>query len=761
MFLIPLMIYVMFKNMNNIKNIFFVIIFFVFSTQSFADIIKEIEINGNKRISNETITVLGNINKGEDLNSNQLNIILKNLYETNFFKDIKIEFNNGKLVLNIEENPIIQEVKFNGIKASKLKDFLYDNLNLKNKYSFVEYLAEKDLEQITNLLQQFGYYFVSVKSKIVENTNKTINLVYDVNLGEKAIIKKIKFTGNKVFKDRKLRELIVSEPAKFWKVISKNKYFDKKRIELDKRLLKNFFLNKGYYEVEVTSTTASFIKDNEFVLTYNIESGKKFYFKSININLPDDFDSSDFESLIKEASKIEEKKYSLRSINKLLKEIDKNVLTSQFKFINAKYTETIVDNNKINLDIFFDESKKLFVNRINILGNTITREDVIRGQVIVDEGDPYNEILFKKGINKIRSLNFFKSVNYKIKDTSDNQKKDVDIIVEEKPTGEITAGAGVGTSGTTFSAGVRENNYLGKGIGLTASLSISDEEFKGQFAVDNPNFANSGRSLSFSASSTEIDRMSGSGYKTSIKGISLGTKYEQYENLFFSPSLSTSYETLKTNDSATTSLQKQEGDYFDTTFGYSFDYDLRDKNYKTSDGIRSKFLQDFPITSNDHAVITGYEFNKFHEFENKARTGFAFWSRAANSLSGDDVRISKRVYIPSTKLRGFEFGKIGPMDKNDYIGGNFASAVTLSSTIPQILTDIDSTDISIFLDAANVWGVDYDSSINDSSKIRSSLGTAIDISTPIGPLSFTFTQPITKKHTDKTESFRFQIGTSF
>ena len=220
MFLIPLMIYVMFKNMNNIKNILFAIIIIFFSTQSVADIIKEIEINGNDRISNETILVLGNISKGENLNSNQLNIILKDLYETNFFNDIKIEFNNGKIVINIIENPIIQEVKFIGIKANKLKDFLYDNLNLKNKYSFVEYLAEKDLENITNLLQQFGYYFVSVKSKIVENSNKTINLVYDVNLGEKAIIKKIKFTGNKVFKDRKLRELIVSEPAKFWKVIS-------------------------------------------------------------------------------------------------------------------------------------------------------------------------------------------------------------------------------------------------------------------------------------------------------------------------------------------------------------------------------------------------------------------------------------------------------------------------------------------------------------------------------------------------------------
>ncbi len=747
--------------MKKFKFLIIISVLFLSTFYSKAEIIKDIIISGNERITKDTILVLGKVNIEDDLDSNDLNIILKNLYETNFFKNIDIKLKNGNLLINVTENSIIQEVKFNGIKKKELQEFLYDNLNLKNKNSFVEYLAEKDLEIITNLLQQFGYYFVNVKSKIIENQNKTIDLVYDVDLGDKAVIKKIKFTGDKVFKDRKLRELIASEPAKFWKLISKNKYFDEKRIKLDERLLKNFYLNKGYYNVQVTSTTASFIKDNEFVLTYNINAGKKFYFNSINIILPDDFNEDDFASLRKEASKLEKGKYSLRSINKLLKEIDKNVLTSQFKFINAKYTETIVKDNKIDLNFYFDESKTLFVNRINILGNTVTREEVIRGQIIVDEGDPYNEILFKKGINKIKSLNFFKSVNYKIKDTVDNQKKDVDIIVEEKPTGEISAGAGVGSSGTTFGGGVKENNYLGKGIGLTASFSLSEDELKGEFSVNNPNFANTGRALDFSAQSSEIDRMSDSGYKTSIKGIAMGTRYEQFENLFFSPSISTSYETLKTNDSATTSLQKQEGDYFDTIFGYSFDYDLRDKTYKTSDGIRSKFVQDLPITSDDYAVITGYEFNKYYEFENKARTGFSFWSRAANSVTGEDVRVSKRVMIPSKKLRGFEYGKVGPMDKNDYIGGNYATAVTLSSSVPQIFTEFESTDVSIFLDAANIWGVDYDSSINDSSKIRSSIGAGIDISTPIGPLNFTFTQPITKKHTDKTESFRFQIGTTF
>ncbi len=761
MFLNQHMIYVMIKFMKKIGFFILTVIFLFLNTSLKSEIVKDIKVVGNERISSQTIVVLSNINEGDDLNKNSLNIVIKNLYETDFFKDIQVELNNNILLITVKENPIIQEVVFQGIKREKLKEVLYDNIKLKNKNSFVEYYAKKDKDLILNILQQLGYYFAKIETKISENDNNTINLIYDVNLGEKAIIKQIKFTGNKIFKDKKLLELIASETDKFWKILSKKKYFDPQRINFDVRLLKNYYLNKGYYNVKVDSTSASFVKDNEFILTYNIDAGEKFFFNKINLILPDDFDANDFKEIENKSSKIENTKYSLRSIEKLLKEIDKNVLTSQFKFINAKYKETIIDENKINLDIFFDESKKYYVNRINILGNSVTREEVIRNKIIVDEGDPFNEILFKKGINNIKSLNFFKSVEYVIKPTSDPQKNDIDIIVQEKPTGEISAGAGVGTSGSTIGISVKENNYLGKGIGLQASLSLSEEQLKGRFAVDNPNFMNTGKALTTVVESTTTDKMSDSGYKTSKTGFSFGTRYEQFENLFFSPSVSTYYETLETTDDATTSLQKQEGDYFDTSFSYALDYDLRDSSFRPTDGLRSKFIQTLPIVSDEYSIINGYEYSQYYEFENKAVTSFKFWSRAANSLTGDDVRVSQRVFVPSRRLRGFEAGKIGPKDNADFIGGNYATAMTLSTSLPQLLSSLESTDISVFLDAANVWGVDYDSSINDSNKIRSSIGAAIDVATPIGPLSFSFTQPVTKKHTDNTETFRFQIGTTF
>ena len=207
------------------KISFFILtaIFLFLNTSLKSEIVKDIKVVGNERISSQTIVVLSNINEGDDLNKNSLNIVIKNLYETDFFKDIQVELNNNILLITVKENPIIQEVVFQGIKREKLKEALYDNIKLKNKNSFVEYYAKKDKDLILNILQQLGYYFAKIETKISENDNNTINLIYDVNLGEKAIIKQIKFTGNKIFKDKKLLELIASETDKFWKILSKKK----------------------------------------------------------------------------------------------------------------------------------------------------------------------------------------------------------------------------------------------------------------------------------------------------------------------------------------------------------------------------------------------------------------------------------------------------------------------------------------------------------------------------------------------------------
>ena len=479
--------------------------------------------------------------------------------------------------------------------------------------------------------------------------------------------------------------------------------------------------------------------------------------------MPGDFDKKHFVKINKKLSTLKDKTYSLNRIDKILKEIDKIALLRKYEFINADLSEVVENNNKLNISITINESEKFYVEKINIFGNQYTLEEVIRNSFIVDEGDPFNELLFNKSINNIKSKNIFKIVEPTIKTGSTTNFKIIDIRVEEKPTGEISLGAGVGTSGTTAAFGVKENNFLGKGINLDTNLQVSASTITGQFVYSRPNFNYTDNTLYTSLSSTKTDSLKDFGYKTSNTGFSIGTTFEQYENLYFSPEISTAYEKLETSSTASKFLKKQEGSYADIYFNHSLNYDLRNQRYQTTEGFRNVFQQDIPLVSENMEIINSFQSTFYRKlFLSSDMIGRAtFYAKMANSLNNSDVRISKRLYVPENKLRGFESGKIGPIDNKDFIGGNYVSTINLSSSLPQLLPSLEFLDFSIFYDAANIWGVDYDSSIDDSSAVRSSTGLALDVLTPIGPLNFSFSKVITKKSTDKTQAFRFNLGTTF
>ncbi len=744
-----------------IKKILISIFFLIFSSSILvADEIKKIVIDGNKRITDDTIIVFSGIGLGSQVSNDDLNDIVKKLYETNFFKDIKINFKQGILNLKVSENSIIQSVVFNGVKNKRILNTLEENIQLKEKNSFFETYIKDDEDKITNILRTNGYYFAKVDSKYLKNDNNTIDLIFDINLGERALIKKIKFIGNKVLKDRNLKEVIVSEEAKFWKFISKRKYLDVQRIELDKKLLKNYYKNNGYYNVSIESSSAQLVNDEYFELIFNINAGKKYYFRNITLELPSNYSSENFVNIISLFDKLKNKVYSLKKIEEILKEIDNIALSKQFEFITANYNEKIIDNNKIDLSIKINESEKIYVNRVKIFGNYSTQENVIRNTLLIDEGDPFNEILLNNSINNLKYKNIFKSVNLEVEDSDDKFKKDIIIKVEEKPTGEISAGAGAGTSGTQISFGVAEKNYAGTGVKLETSFFLSDTSIRGKFSVNNPNYKNSDRSLRTTVESTNTDQMSNFGYETTRTGLSFGTTFEQFKDVYFSPSFSNYYEKLKTSSKASSTKKKQEGSYFDSEFSYGLSLNRLNQMYQPTDGYKSTFYQTIPLVSDDYALDSSYEYSKFISPNDSIVFNISVFARAINSLNDKNVRVSKRVFVPGKKLRGFEFGRIGPLDGGEFIGGNYGSAINFASRFPKLLPELQNVDFSIFFDAANVWGVDYNDSL-DNSKIRSSTGLSVNWFTPIGPLSFSLAAPISKADSDKTETFRFDIGTTF
>ena len=744
-----------------ILKLVYIILFFTLSISvSIADIIKDIKVKGNQRISAPTIILFSKAKINQSVDEEDINFYLKNLYETNFFKNVTLTLENNILLINVDEEPIIQSVIYSGVKAKKILEPIKRSTKLKDRSSYNQNILLEDKNKIKKTLQLLGYYFADVKTSIEDLKDNKINLIYEIDLGDKAKISKITFSGNKIYKDKKLRSIIASEEYKFWKFISGKKFLNEELIKLDERLLKNFYLNKGYFKININSSFAKLISKNEFELVFNIDANEKFYFNNLKLNISDDYNRNNFKKITKLFDKLKGSPYSINSIDNVLNLIDDIVISKQFESIKATVEEKVV-GNKIDLIFEVKETEKFFVERINILGNNVTDEKVIRNQLEIDEGDPYNEILKTKSINNIKSLNFFKNVESEVVSTNNNENKVINIKVEEKPTGELTAGAGFGTEGGTFLVGVKENNFLGKGISVDSKLKVSEEDIKGNFTVTNPNYKNSDKSIFFNIQTLETDKMSASGYKTNKTGFKVGTGFEYYEDFRLGLATSHFYERISTDSTASTRQQAQEGNYWDSFINLNFTQDKRNQKFQATRGHLSRYGIDIPIVSDTNSFINEFSYKYYTELYEQNVSTFGITLSSSFSLDDNDVKLSERLFIPGSKLRGFETGKVGPKDGNDFIGGNYLATLNFSSTLPQLFPNSQNTDLSFFVDVANIWGVDYDSSLDDGSDVRSSIGIALDWFSVIGPMSFSLAQPITEGPNDISETFRFNIGTSF
>jgi len=739
---------------------FFVFLAFASSSVN-AEILKKLEIIGNSRISNETIKVYGEIEINKDYSDDDLNTVIKRLYDTRFFSDILTSFSNGVLKINVKENPIIDTIIIEGEAAKKYKTAILKMLALKEKSSYIESDISQDVQTIENFYKSLGYYTAEVVANIQKlgDDKNMVNLIYSIEKGVRNKISKVYFIGDKgKARDKRLRDVITSEEARFWKVLSRNIYLNPDRIELDKRLLKNYFLGLGYYNIEVLSSSVELKNESNVELTFSVNAGQRFRIKKLSTDIDPVFDKTIFKNLSSEFNKFAGEYYSPFKIQKILKKIDQIIDNKQLQFVQHSVSETL---DKDGIDIVFKifEGRKIQIERVDIVGNTVTNDSVIRSELLVDEGDPYSDIKVEQSISKLKARNIFKTVDYKLNDGSSKDLKVMEIKVEEKPTGEISAGAGIGTEGTSFSFSLKENNYLGKGLGVDASLGITEHSLRGGLSMNDTNFRNSGNLVWGGLTNTKTDRPD-SGYENTLTQLDLGTKFEHLTNLYLSPNITLAFDDLSVTDSASSSMKKQAGNFTELTFGYGIEKDNRDRPFMPTSGSLVSFHQGLPLYSDQASIYNSVYYTKYHLFTENVIGSFKFYGANVIAVE-DDVRLSKRLHISSRRLRGFESHKIGPKDGTDYVGGNYATALNFEAALPNLLPESTQTDVAIFMDMGNLWGVDYDSSINNSNGIRSSVGVSSNVYTPIGPLSFVFALPMTKESTDTTQTFKFQIGTSF
>jgi len=743
------------------KFIVLIIFFFIFNITSncYANQLYKIKIEGNNRITKNTILDKINFEKTKRYSIDEINNFQKILYKTNFFKNIIIKIEGDTLVLKVTENPIINFYYIDGVINKSRLDFINNNVLLNGNKFFTETDLKKDLEMINQTYRNSGYLNVKINPVITEIDNNAINLIIKIDRGEKYLVKRIYFIGNENFSNSTLLDVISTSEHGWWKFLSSSSSLDSNRIEYDKNLLKNFYLNNGYFDVQIVSSDVNIGDLKNIEVIFSINSGPLYSFNNflINDNLKN-LNELDIQNIKKILKKILKGNYSKEKVLFTKTLIFDYLNLQKIEFVDFDIFPKKNQNNKIDIVYNFKKTNKKFINLVNISGNTITEESVIRQNIIFSEGDTLVDYKKTTSFDNLKNTGIFKNVEIKEKKIS-QELVDLDIVVEEQPTGSISAGLGIGSSSSSVNTGIIERNLFGKGIVANSNVSVGTEKIIGKADFKFPDFYNTGNDFFYSAFATQLDYKN-AGYESSNYGNDISIKYEPHEDIFLRPGFGIDIDKIDTNASTSSLYKNKDGNYLTFKSFYDLSTDKRNRKFNPSSGYIAGFGQTLAIPGSDISYIKNNIYgSRYFPISKNFIVNLKGGATSINSFN-DDVKLSDRLFLSNSKLRGFESFGVGPKDNNDHIGGNYSAYSSISSTFPNFLPEKWNANSIIFLDTGNVWGVDFNDTL-DNNKGRSSTGLAFDWISPLGPLSFVFSQVISSSSGDLEESFNFKLGSSF
>lgn len=742
-----------------LRYIFFcLVIYFCLLSNSIAFTLK---IIGNKNISKDTIVEIINFNSNQNYNENNINNFQKKLFETGFFKKINFKVNNNILTLIVDENPLIDFYYIEGVESDKILDIFTSKLQLGQNKIFSENLLKSDLNFINNFFKSQGYLDIEVKPILRELPNNLVNLIIQIDKKNKYRINNIYFIGNNKFSNSTLRNVISSSEHGWWKFLSDNTTLSNERIDYDKFRLKKFYLDNGYFDIQISSASVEILKNYKSNITFSLNSGIKYNFGKINIiDKNNNLNKINREYIEKLSSEIIYKEYSVSKLEKLKKLLYEYLRQNSIEFVTL-YDIPNKNNNVINIDLVFENKDRQFVNLINVTGNSITEEKVIRDKLRLVEGDSYLSYKLEKSKRDLENSGIFKSVTTEIEKVP-NQKEliNLNLKVEEQPTGSISAGAGIGSAGSEVNANIQEINLFGKGITLRSGVTVGTQKVYGNILVKLPDFQNSGNELinNLYVRSTDYEN---TGYESKKIGNDLSTNYYIYEDISLNIGIGLDLDKINTSSNSNALLRSRDGSYSTYKTFYSIKNDKRNRKFNTTEGHLVGFKQTLAVPGSDIQYLNNDLWSSYYyPLSDNYILSFKSGIETINALNGKDIKLSDRVFLSSNNLKGFENRGVGPFDANDHVGGNYSAYASISSSFPNGLPEKWNANTSLFVNAGNVWGVDYDSS-KDSDKIRSAFGVSLDWISPLGPLNFVFSETISKASTDKPQSFAFQIGSAF
>lgn len=740
----------------------------LFSVPAFAaDTLRDIKIKGAERVEAATIGTYLGIPLGQELTQDVMNEGLKNLFATGLFSDVHLSQNNGVLMVDVVENPIINEIAFEGNK--KIKDNeLMSEISLRPRQVYTKTKLQNDVTRVYQLYQRGGRFAVAVEPKIINLDQNRINLVFEITEGDVTEIKGIKFVGNNAFDDNQLRSELSTKEHRWYKFFSSDDRFDEDRVKYDEELLRKFYLKNGYADFRVVSSNAELSEDKEsFYLTFTVDEGPRY--KVGKIAIESSLRGFDGSPLKDDISFLPGEWYNADSVQYSVDQMSARLGDAQYAFADI---DPKIQRNpaEASLDIVFDigESPRVFVERIDIHGNLRTIDKVIRREMLLVEGDPFSRSKLAKSEQNLRNLNYFEKVDVQTKQGSAPDKTVIDIAVIEQSTGELSIGAGFSTQdGPLADLRIRERNLLGKGQDLSLSTTLAGKRTEFDASFTEPYFLDRDLSAGVDAFHITRDLQDESSYDQRRTGGAVRMGYPLSENWRQSWKYKFESNDIRNVESdASRFIKDQEGTRATSAVSQKLTYDTRDSVMFPSEGLQSWLDIEAAGLGGDAKYVSGDIGSNYFIpfFQKKVVLNILGETGAITGISDEDVKINERYMLGGNNLRGFQKGGIGPRDTttDDALGGNYYYRGSVELSFPIGLPEEMGIAGHAFTDFGSLWSLDDTGpEIVDENSIRAAAGLGLSWRSPMGPVRIDFARPYIKEDFDQTETFTFSFGTRF
>ena len=732
-----------------------------------AQVIETVLVEGNERIEADTVRSYLSVGPGDPFDPGVVNETLKTLFATGLFADVAIRREGDVLVISVVENPIINRVAFEGndtIEDSELES----EIQLRPREVYTRPRVQSDLQRLSELYRRSGRFAATIEPKVVQLPQNRVDLVFEVNEGPETGIQRINFIGNNHFSDSALGDVIQTRESAWYRFATSSDTYDPDRLTFDRELLRRFYLANGYADFRVISAVAELTPDrSNFVITFSLEEGQRYRVAAIAI----ESQLRDLTSeLLLPIIELETGDwYDADGVEDTVLTLTEAVGSRGYAFVDVR-PRIERDLEAATLDVIFeiDEGPRVYVERIDIVGNVRTLDEVIRREFRLVEGDAFNSALIRRSRQRIMNLGFFDMVDIQNSEGTAPDRAVLTVAVSEVPTGELTFGAGVSSSdGLLGDISVRERNLLGRGQDLRLGFTVSSNRQDIDLSFTEPYFLDRNVSAGFDVFRRAADLQDESSFDRETIGFALRAGYPLAERLRHTVSYG-----FKSDDvsgiAANTSvyIDRQRGETITSAISHVLSYDLRDSRIDPTEGYYARFAQDLAGIGGDtqflrNTLTYGYFYSVVDGWVLSAVT------RAGHIVGiDDDVRVVDRFSLGGHRLRGFEPGGVGPRDKStrDALGGNVFYTVTGELGFPLGLDEVLNLRGAIFTDMGSLASTDDKGpgpGILDEGSLRLSVGVGIGFRSPLGPIRLDFSRALLKEDFDLTENFRFSFGTRF